>query len=130
MNTYDMVFGDGYSGIPFLVALGFKKKNQVGKYRTAWLEKDENDVPRIAVYTRNGGENRSDYMPDLSEHPCYLHDIDDTFDSTYATIYFSIPEGGLKEAIEEKGIEGIQAAVDTSDRWHKAIDNFRISGSK
>jgi len=47
------------------------------------------------VHTRNGGGNREDYedvFDEMSEHPWYSHDEDDSFDCTYANIYFKVPE--------------------------------------
>jgi hypothetical protein len=49
----------------------------------------------IVVHTRNGGGNREDYedvFDEMSEHPWYSHDEDDSFDCTYANIYFKVPE--------------------------------------
>lgn len=78
----------------------------VGRYRDAFVIKGE-----IAIYTRNGGENRKcprvhhnklDCLVmdcfsciithRLPKHPNYLRDVDNEFDSTFATIYFSIPK--------------------------------------
>ena len=58
MSMYAMVLGD--SNLPnrsgFL--LGILGNPDVGRFRDAWLEKDAQGVPQIAVYTRNGGGNR------------------------------------------------------------------------
>lgn len=63
-----------------------------GRFRDCYLSKDGE---RIIVYTRNGGGNREAYQDvfdKLSEHPNYIKDYDDDFDSTYASIEFSVPD--------------------------------------
>jgi hypothetical protein len=76
----------------------------VGRFRDAYIADG-----KIAIYTRNGGGNRECWETHgdgddpgcscpgciieevLPQHPHYLYDEDDDFDSTYATIYFSFP---------------------------------------
>ena len=126
MSMYEMVFADGEDGLPLLGSLGFKNVGEVGRYRSVWLELDGDNNPRIAVYTRNGGNNRCDYMPDFSDHPNFLFDRDDDFDCTYATIYFSLPEALLKVLNElPDWKEKIQKEVDMSDRWVKVIESLK-----
>lgn len=119
---YNAIFGDGERGYPLLGALGFSKLEDVGRYRDAWIEKDGQGGYRIAVYTRNGGNNREDYMPDFSGNPYFLFDQDDEFDNTYATIYFSVPPELLKmvEAAIAQGAE-IPEPVDMDQEWQTAI---------
>lgn len=134
MSLYEIMFGDGKRGWPLLSALGFEKVTDVGRYRTAWLERDavspvgDDGIVncRIAVYTRNGGGNREEYaqvFATLATHPCYLFDIDDEFDATYATIYFSMPEVLVDQldTLTPEWRDRLQDAVDTSARWKKAI---------
>lgn len=144
MSLYNIVFGENPLGEALLATLGLKPET-VGRYRDCFVSGGE-----IAVYTRNGGGNRScvcEYEPKygtpdckhhtsqseedeytksgliektgrreivtwyhceepnseacgcygcvisyrLPKHPHYLCDLDDDFDSTYATIYFSFP---------------------------------------
>ena len=127
MSMYEMVFGDGDAGIGWLGALGFSHTTDVGRYRSAWLEQPVGEEPRIAVYTRNGGGNRDEYssvFAELAQHEHYLSDRDDEFDSTYATIYFSLPTILIEEMDEAvpDWRERVQPQVDTSARWGAAID--------
>ena len=70
--------------------------------------------PVVEIYTRNGAGNRecyhegaSDYeagctgciMDKFPEHPRYVADFDDGFDSTYATIILSVPEDQKAHAL-------------------------------
>ncbi|OCI32840.1 hypothetical protein [Oerskovia enterophila] len=72
------------------------------------------------VHTRNGGGNRECWDDDhdedghdclvttidaLTSHPAHLHDVDDSFDQTYATFLFSVP----------KDSEGLRASVDSAE---------------
>jgi len=86
MGLYNMIFGRNAMGPAILATLGLTT-GDMGRYRDCFVANGE-----IAVYTRNGGGNREYYMPDFSEHPNFIRDEDDDFDSTYATIYFSFPE--------------------------------------
>jgi len=63
-----------------------------GRFRDIYLNEDGT---RIILYTRNGGGNREYYnyvFEILRQHPNYLEDYDDDYDSTYAYIEFSVPE--------------------------------------
>lgn len=124
MGMYNLVFGSGKDGTVLLAALGFKSSGEVGRYRDAWLEKTDASPNgyRIAVYTRNGGGNREEYMPDFSEHSLYLSDVDEDSDCTYATIYFRVPDELLPLIAESEASGGeIGAPVNMSDRWQEAI---------
>lgn len=143
MSLYEMVFADGEEGLPLLGALGFKSVSDVGRYRSSWIEKGEDGIPRIAVYTRNGGGNRECWKDDLKDgeechcvgctiehdlpkHPQYLFDQDDEFDCTYATIYFSIPDN-LKKMLDEADsdwVNKVQDEVNMSETWKKVIDSI------
>lgn len=82
--------------------LGLKAED-VGRFRDAYVKDG-----RLVVFTRLGGGNRecdgvftgcsgeehSCYQPQikaLQNHPLYVEDYDDEFDSTYASFVFRIP---------------------------------------
>jgi hypothetical protein len=139
---YEMVFGDGLNGMFLLAYLGFTEKKDVGRYRSAWIEIGEDGKPRIAIYTRNGGGNRECCEDGkienckctgciitkiLPKHENYLSDVDDDFDCTYATVYFSIPDK-LKDVLSKHDKDWekkIQQKVDMSEMWKKAIDSLK-----
>lgn len=152
MDMYAIALGDGNERgrlnllAPYALNL-FER--DFGRFRDAWVEWDENQVLRIAVYTRNGGGNRPDYAAvtdALRQHPCYITDRDDDFDSTYATYYFHFPvtlPDHLREADEADeaftqeewnafftfcGQNAYPEPVDTSKRWQDAIENMRVNG--
>ena len=88
-SLYNTLFGMNPLSDVILATLGLTR-GDTGRFRDCFVADG-----KIAVYTRNGGGNREEYQPvidALAEHPCYLFDQDDDFDSTYATIYFSFPE--------------------------------------
>src|SRR5699024_12456758 len=85
--------------------------------------------PVAEIYTRNGAGNRecyhegdSDYeagctgciMDGLPEHPQYVADFDDSFDSTYATIILSVQEDQKAHALSVMG-----------DREAEAIEQYQ-----
>lgn len=128
MSMYSLAVGDGHQndrGAILIAALG---NPDVGRFRDAWVEKGEDGEPVIAIYTRNGGGNREGYagvIADLQDHPMYLRDADDDFDSTYATFYFRTPDH-LRDSFRE--IAG--DPVNMSDVWQKAIDALAQGGAK
>ena len=89
MSMYNMLFGMNPDSDKLLGLLG-KSKADFGRFRNVYMEDGY-----IVVHTRNGGGNREDYedvFDEMSEHPWYSHDEDDSFDCTYANIYFKVPE--------------------------------------
>lgn len=89
MSLYNMVFGMNPDSNKLLEILG-KTQADFGRFRNVYMEDGY-----IVVHTRNGGGNREDYedvFDEMSEHPWYSHDEDDSFDCTYANIYFKVPE--------------------------------------
>lgn len=150
MSMYDLALGDGHQAARGQILLSFLayKEGQplrVGRFRDAWIEQDPADGLRIAVYTRNGGGNRdrscADEVPhcgqcsgcvmeDLPQHPLYLRDADDSFDSTYATVYFRFPDTipeDLRGALVEVAVE----PVDMAQKWREAIEEVsRVVGEQ
>lgn len=87
MSFYNMIFGQNPLS-DILLAMCDLTEGDVGRFRDAWITENG----ELAIYTRNGGGNREYYMPDFNNNLLYLRDEDDDFDSTYATIFFKIPE--------------------------------------
>jgi len=119
------------------IILGMLKltSKDVGRFRDAYISEG-----KIAVYTRNGGGNRDhwdfDYYDSaegescpcpgcvityhLPMHPNYLSDKDDDFDSTYATIYFSIPEQ-FKELASRLEL----GEFNSDERWQQKLAEIK-----
>ena len=129
MSMFDIVFG-GPSPLTPVVAmlLNQQELSWYGRLRTAWIEKDEAGTPRIAVYTRNGGPN-SEYNENIRKHPLYITDKDDTFDNTYNTAYFRLPENA-NEILWKHGcprhitVEMMMDAgpINMSEMWQKSLE--------
>jgi len=134
MSMYNLVFGDtSERGTALLAVLGFTSFDQVGRYRDAWLENHPEGGLLIAVYTRNGGGNRTECWESINsaectcpacvanialpQHPHWVRGADDTFDSTYRTEYFRVPAEFVDVLAPHAGEH-----VDTSARWQAAID--------
>ena len=93
MSMYNMLFGMN-PDTDTLLSLLDATPGDFGRFRNVYMEDGY-----IIVHTRNGGGNREDYedvFDEMSEHPWYSHDEDDSFDCTYANIYFKIPEDAVK----------------------------------
>lgn len=93
MSLYNAVFGVNPDSDKLLEVLGYTK-GDFGRFRDVFVEDG-----MIVVHTRNGGGNREDYeevFEEMSCHPWYSHDADDSFDCTYANIYFKIPEDQMQ----------------------------------
>lgn len=97
MSLYNMV--EGFSGACFFVAplvVGHPEDN-VPRFRDCFLGDDEHPEydGKIHIYTRVGGGNREDYQAEIGEMrglDGYITDYDDSFDDTYATFIYEIPE--------------------------------------
>lgn len=134
MSMYDLVAGDGGQHDRGSVLLAVLGNPDPGRFRDAWVERDESGEPIIAIYTRNGGGNRECYCGDDDEpgsctgcrgeafaaHPLHLRNADDTFDSTYATYYFSVPPEYRDELAGYA-----QDHVDMSANWLALIDGLK-----
>lgn len=114
-----MVFGHNPAGPAILATLNLTPRD-VGRYRDCFVTAED----EIAVYTRNGGGNREEYQvvfDVLRNHPLYIRDADDEFDSTYATIYFRLPE----EYAEDLRKIALKEPFDPSKRWLDMLDKIR-----
>lgn len=103
MSLYNMINGVNPATFYFMPMLGIHP-DQVGRFRDCFLRDDERPEydKHICIYTRLGGGNRDyheDDIQELRDHDCYVDDYDDSFDCTYATFVFSVPDE-WKEAYE------------------------------
>jgi hypothetical protein len=116
-----MLFGSNPNANDILSLLG-KTQSDFGRYRNVFIEDNF-----IVVHTRNGGGNRDDYynvFEEMSEHPWYSHDEDDSFDCTYANIYFKVPA----EAIET--LNEMAKGENPKEQWKnlfERLDNLKKS---
>jgi len=126
MSMYEMVFGPAHEKLPILQRL-LGEGVDVGRFRDLWLEKwtdSEESKMVLAVYTRNGGGNREEYaevITALQAHPLYLRDEDDSFDSTYATFYFTLDMDQLDDLELAVIAENEWPHVDTAAKWQEAL---------
>lgn len=103
------------------------------RLRDCWVEKQPDGPPCLAIYTRNGGGNRECYCENdegtcigckgdrATEHPAYISDRDDEFDSTYRTYRFAFP-AELRQDWREALTEVAEDPRDMSEQWSIAID--------
>lgn len=111
---------------------------KIPRWRDTWAER-HGDALLIRAYTRVGGHHRPDYEDEigvLQDHPWYDHDVDDVFDSTYASFYFRVPLPGTWEPFDQEepkiGKTVWEAVmpwaiepVDMSAKWQGALDNLK-----
>lgn len=140
MSMYNLIFGENKFANHILGALSLSKAD-CGRYRDAWVEMTEDGEYRIAVYTRNGGGNRqcweegyidpesgACYCPGciiekhLPMHSLYISDEDDSMDSTYATVYFRLPEN---EEYADFLKTLARDPVNSSCKWRSALDDMK-----
>lgn len=116
MSLYNMLHGRNPLTPVILGWLGLTEEG-CGRFRDVYVAKADDGLPRVLVYTRNGGGNRecfckSDtqhnsgeghctprYTAALQEHPLYESDSDDDYDRTYATFVFRVPEAWRDSAL-------------------------------
>lgn len=134
MSMYNMIFGNTSELIPLADLF---RVTDIPRFRDLWVEKTSDpDKTTLVIYTRTGGGNREEYHEAnsrLAEHPGYVGDEDDSFDSTYAIFKFLVSRDmmdldmvrdefrtdteGLWAAIKESEVE----PIDTGARWDAAI---------
>lgn len=135
MSFYNMIFGNNPLYKVILATLDLTE-NDVGRFRDVFITEG-----KIAVYTRNGGNNRQHFefsYPEEEEgedcpcpgcfmtyrahrHSNYLYDRDDEFDNTYATIYYSFPD----EYAEDLKQLDTDETFDPSQRWLDFIEALK-----
>ncbi len=128
MSMYEIAVADGHQMERAAVLLPVLGSPAVTRFRDCWVEKND-DGPLITVYTRQGGPNRecfcepgrARHIPEqccaasnemLAAHPLYVRDADDSYDSTYATFWFRVPDE-YREALAEAAVE----PVNMRERW-------------
>jgi hypothetical protein len=139
MSLYNMVMGVNKAAPVVLGVLGITP-DQVPRLRDAYY-----DGRYLCIYTRTGGGNRDYYeneqscrenypemlMPgvdspkgpwndDLRAVPGFVTDRDDSYDSTYATFFFEVPEQFRDLFTQENAMTESQ-----QERWEAALNRLR-----
>jgi hypothetical protein len=144
-GMHGMIFNVDQDRVGMCLSLaGFTSTSQVGRLRDAWIEKDSDGEPIIAVYTRNGGGNREHWDDDdddveagkdcdctgciatyqLPAMEQYIRDVDDDFDRTYATFYFRAPP-----EFRDSMLDVASDHINMSEKWLEAIDKINPKSS-
>lgn len=103
MSLYNMIAGVNPLAQYCVAILQEAGKLDPPRFRDSYLDVEDGGEVKIVVLTRSGGGNRDDYHGSneaMANHPCYISDEDDDFDSTYAYFYFSVPEPRQHEVRE------------------------------
>jgi hypothetical protein len=120
MSLYNMMFGINKAAPMVLAVLGLKP-DDFPRFRDAMFMEES-----IVVRTRAGGGNREEYQGDLdglSQHPLWLKDEDDDFDSTYCDIHFSYPPGLLEE-LKKEAPDAIETET-FRERFDKVLEKLK-----
>lgn len=121
MSLYGLVFGRQQAA-PVVLALLERAPTDFGRFRDAWIEQTEAGDLRLVVYTRCGGGNRESYFPkDIDQHPLYLSDQDDDFDTTYASIFFRLPD-----VIPARLLEVLPEELRTTEVFYETLKTIAI----
>ena len=90
-GMYNMLFGWNSACVLLAPMLTDENPQQFfPRFRDCYLSGDN-----IEIFTRVGGGNRDDYAEEierLRSMPTYVSDEDDSFDCTYATFTFGVPD--------------------------------------
>ncbi len=123
MSLYNMM--NGVTKATFLVMPMLEKHpDEYPRFRDCFLADEEHPEydNHIHIYTRVGGGNRSSYAEEISEMramPGYVTDFDDSFDSTFASFVFEIPERFMDDY--SKILSG--KLTETSAEYQSALRN-------
>lgn len=96
MSLYNLINGVNPCTFFILPMLG-KHPDEYPRFRDCFIDNEEHPEydNHIHVFTRTGGGNREAYVAQNNEMRAmetFLTDFDDSFDSTYASWIFSVPE--------------------------------------
>jgi hypothetical protein len=94
MSMYNLVHGENPLAVILLACVRTHREG-IARYRDAFLNADGT---KVHVLARIGGGNREGFQfawDAIRNHPLYLSDKDDAFDSTYAWITFNVDEAYL-----------------------------------
>lgn len=91
-----MIHGVNPLAIFLIPMLGDKHPDSYPRFRNVFISDEENPEydDHIHVYTRVGGGNRGVGCgeEELYKHPNFVTTFDDSFDSTFGTYVFSVPD--------------------------------------
>lgn len=146
-GLYNMLFGETTLAVSHVMAAMIEELSGAGgisrlRLRDGWVEKDPEHEFLLRIYTRNGAGNRECYCdpkpPEYGQgdcigcrgeyatkHPLYVRDEDDTFDGTYRSYWFRIPNGVETEHERETLLGLAKDPVNTNERWEQALDALR-----
>jgi hypothetical protein len=140
MGLYNAVLGVQFQAPAIFVMLDLKPLGgfDTGRVRDAWIRTGGESV---IVFTRNGGDNRKHYSDTgleagkecpctgcvmtyrVPQHPQYVRDWDDDFDSTYAYIEFTVPEE-YREVAKANAPEEEMPPFEV--RWKEAVKGMDL----
>lgn len=98
MSLYHLICGKNTSSL--LLPMINHSEGDFMRYRDVFTSDKDDwrcDEPgrRVYVFTRTGGGNREEYsehIEEMSRDPLFLREYDDSYDSTYMTFVFRVPE--------------------------------------
>lgn len=96
-----------------------RSKTKDDQFGIPTMESDHSDV--ITVYTRTGGGNRENYKSEIESMramPGFIDDCDDSFDNTFASFVFKVPE----EWRDDFDLVVLGKIIDTSQEYKKLVD--------
>lgn len=125
MSLYNQLFKENEDANVLLGVLNLNK-GIFERYRDVYLNKEGTE---ITVYTRCGGENRTEFervFEIMKRHPNYISNWDDKGDNTYAYIKFGVPEK-YKELC--KKIAPKEDPLTISEKMDRQIKEMMIPGT-
>lgn len=95
MSLYNLVCGNNpLFGLYARILETAGPMPEIPRFRDMYTREDNGKI-QIVLYTRTGGGNRESYEDQnnaLTEHPLFVKDFDDDYDSTFAHWVYSVPE--------------------------------------
>lgn len=129
-GLYNLIFPGGFDrGAVILPLIGINYEAAAAfRFRDTWIERHPDDRYLVHVYTRIGGGNREDYVEAITVLrgiDGFVRDADDTYDSTYASFWFQLPDVFI-EMVKEFALD----PVDTEKRWEQAYEAMERAAGK
>ena len=123
MSLYNMMNGVSPAAFAVLPMLG-KHPDEYPRFRDCFLADEEYPEYNnyIHIYTRTGGANRGDYQKqnqEMREMEGFVIDFDDSFDSTYASWVFKVPDQWQDDFNKLQEGKGKEISKDYLDQMKK-----------
>jgi len=129
MSLYNLINGTSPATFFILPMLG-KHPDEYPRFRDCFVSDEEHPEyqDHIHIYTRTGGGNRDDYEAENDEMRSmdgFVTDFDDSFDCTYASWVFKVPEQWQDDFNKIKNGKILEISTEYKEQLNKVYPKLK-----